>query len=261
MIPVLVNAAGGRMGEQVLRAVEDATELSVAAALERAGHPRLGQEIAEGVKLGSDLDAGLDAAAVAIDFSVPEATLALAEAAARKGVALVIGTTGLETAALARVEQAAAQIPVVMAPNFSLGINLLIELVALAAKRLEGYDIEVLELHHSQKADAPSGTALRLARAAAEARGLELDAHAVYQRQGHTGPRPPDAIGLQALRAGDSVGEHSVYLAGPGERVELSHRALSRANFAAGAIRAAIWVVSQPPSLYSMADVLNAQMS
>ncbi len=257
MIAVLVTGAAGRMGGHVLRALEGTAGMRAAAALERPGHPDLGREISPGVKLSAELEPALDNAQVAIDFSVPESTLALVDAAASKSVPLVLATTGFGNEDMRRIQQAARRIPIVMAANFSLGINVLLDLVAEAARRLEGYEIEVLELHHSQKLDAPSGTALALARAAAEARGQDLEQTAVYQREGRIGERPPGAIGIQALRAGDSVGEHTVYLAGPGERVELSHRALSRDNFAVGAVRAARWVVGRPPALYAMSDVIR----
>jgi 4-hydroxy-tetrahydrodipicolinate reductase len=246
------------MGEHVLRAVERDPGLVVAAAVDRAGHPRIGQEVSPGVKLTAELEPALEAAQVAIDFSLPEGALVLVDEAAAKQVGLVTGTTGFDAAGVARIREAAGRIPIVMAPNFSLGINVLIDLVSQAARRLEGYDLEVLEMHHNQKADAPSGTALRLAQAAAEARGQKLEQDAVYHREGQTGIRPPKAIGMQSLRVGDSVGEHTVYLAGRGERVELSHRALSRENFAAGAVRAALWITGKPPGLYAMSDVLPA---
>lgn len=257
MIAVLVTGAGGRMGGHVLRTLEGTAGMRVAAALERPGHPDLGREISPGVKLSAELEPALDSAQVAIDFSVPESTLALVDAAASKSVPLVLATTGFGSEDMRRIQQAARRIPIVMAANFSLGINVLLDLVAEAARRLEGYEIEVLELHHSQKLDAPSGTALALARVAAEARGQDLEQTVVYQREGRIGERAPEAIGIQALRAGDSVGEHTVYLAGPGERVELSHRALSRDNFAVGAVRAARWVVGRPPGLYAMSDVIR----
>ena len=257
MIAVLVTGAGGRMGGHVLRALEGTAGMRAAAALERPGHPDLGREISPGVKLSAELEPALDSAQVAIDFSVPESTLALVDAAASKSVPLVLATTGFRSEDMRRIQQAARRIPIVMAANFSLGINVLLDLVAEAARRLEGYEIEVLELHHSQKLDAPSGTALALARVAAEARGQDLEQTVVYQREGQIGERAPEAIGIQALRAGDSVGEHTVYLAGPGERVELSHRALSRDNFAVGAVRAARWVVGRPPGLYAMSDVIR----
>jgi 4-hydroxy-tetrahydrodipicolinate reductase len=147
----------------------------------------------------------------------------------------------------------------VRARNFSLGINVMLGLVAEAIRRLPGYDVELLDLHHNRKRDAPSGTALWIAETAAEALGAPLDERAIYHREGKTGPRPRGAIGIQTLRAGDSVGEHTVYIAGPGERLEISHRALSRDNFAAGAVRAARWIRGRPPGLYSLTDVLESE--
>jgi 4-hydroxy-tetrahydrodipicolinate reductase len=170
----------------------------------------------------------------------------------------VVATTGLDASQQARVRAAAERIPVVMAPNFSVGVNVLLALVAEAARLLPDYDVDILECHHVTKVDAPSGTALALGRAVAAARGQDFDAVAVYHREGHTGVRKPGTIGLQTLRLGDSPGEHTVYFAGPGERIELGSRALSRANFAGGACRAARWVVGKPPGLYSMRDVLGA---
>lgn len=254
---VLVVGAGGRMGEALLRAIERSFELELGAALEREGHPRLGAELAPGVKLSADVAAAVARADVAVDFSTPRSTLALVEAAESRGLPLVIGTTGLRPDDDARIQRAAARIPIVRAANYSMGIAVLMELVAEAARRLPGYEIDVLEVHHDQKVDAPSGTALALARSAAQARGQELERVAVYAREGITGKRAPEAIGLQALRLGDSVGEHTVYFAGPGERVELAHRAQSRDNFAAGALRASVWVIGRTPGLYSMADVLR----
>ena len=255
---VLIVGAGGRMGEALLRALgRSFSELRLGAALEYAGHPRLGAELEPGVKLGSDPRAACAQADVAIDFSSPESTLALLEVAEARGLPLVIGTTGIREEGEARIARAAERVPIVRAANFSIGIAVLLDLVAEAARRLEGYQIDVLEMHHDQKLDAPSGTALALARRAASARGQDLQRAAVYARQGQTGKRDPAAIGLQALRLGDSVGEHTVYFAGPGERVELAHRAFSRDNFAAGALRAGAWVIGRTPGLYSMADVLR----
>jgi 4-hydroxy-tetrahydrodipicolinate reductase len=253
---VLVVGAGGRMGAHVLRALAAHPELALAAALDRGDHPELGKEIAPGVALGADLRAAAAIADVAIDFSVPASTLALAREATARGLALVIGTTGFSDADREALARAARTVPVVLAPNYSIGVAVLLDLVAEAARRLPDYEIEVLELHHSRKIDAPSGTALRLAEAAALARGRRLPELAVFHREGETGPRDPAAIGLLALRAGDSAGEHTVFLAGPGERLELTHRASSRENFAAGAVRAAAWVRGRAPGLYSMRDVL-----
>jgi 4-hydroxy-tetrahydrodipicolinate reductase len=255
---VLIVGAGGRMGATLIRALEGERELRLAAALEHAAHPRLGEEVAPGVKLSADVRAACAAADVAIDFSLPESTLALVEAAEARGLALVIGTTGLDVAGEARIARAAERLAIVRAANFSIGVTLLLELVAEAAKKLEGYEIDLLEVHHDRKIDAPSGTALALARAAAAARGQDLQHTAVYARHGITGKRDPLAIGIQALRLGDCIGEHTVYFAGPGERIELAHRALSRDNFASGALRAARWVVGRAPGLYGMRDVLSS---
>jgi 4-hydroxy-tetrahydrodipicolinate reductase len=257
MIRVLVLGARGRMGQSVLLGVEDHPALCVGAALERADHPELGREVCPGVNLETDLEAALARCDVAIDFTLPGSTLALLDAATPRRVPCVVATTGFDSAGDARIAQAAREIPIVKAASFSVAVNVLMDLVAEAARRLEGYEIDVLEMHHDQKVDAPSGTALAFATRAAEARGLALDEVAVYQRVGHTGPRDPRSIGLQVLRLGDSVGEHTVYFAGRGERVELAVRSLSRETYAAGAIRAAQWVVGRPPGLYSMRDVVR----
>lgn len=259
MTRVLVVGACGRMGQSLVRAIEASGDLRLGAALEHAAHAQLGREVAHGVKLGADVRAACAEAEVAIDFSSHASTLALLEAAEPLGLPLVLGTTGLDRAAEveARVAQASQRLAIVRAANFSIGVTVLLELVAEAARRLEGYEIDVLEMHHDQKRDAPSGTALALARSAAAARGQDFQHTAVYERHGQSDVRDPKAIGLQALRLGDSVGEHTVYFAGPGERVELAHRALSRDNFAAGALRAARWLVGRAPGLYAMRDVLR----
>ncbi len=257
MTRVLIVGAGGRMGQSLIRGLANEPELELGAALEHAAHARLGEEVAPGVKLASDVRAACARADVAIDFSLPESTLALIEAAEPRGLPLVIGTTGIDAAGEARIARAAERLAIVRAANFSIGVTVLLELVAEAAKRLEGYEIDLLEMHHDRKIDAPSGTALALAREAAAARGQDLKDTAVYARHGITGKRDPHAIGIQALRIGDSVGEHTVYFAGPGERVELTHRALSRDNFAQGALRSARWLVGRAPGLYGMRDVLR----
>jgi 4-hydroxy-tetrahydrodipicolinate reductase len=254
---VLVVGAAGRMGQSLVRMVEASGDLRVGAALEHGAHPALGQIVARDVTLGADVRAACAQADVAIDFSSPTSTLALVDAAEERGLPLVLGTTGIDAAGEARIAKAALRLAIVRTANFSIGATVLLDLVAEAARRLEGYEIDVLEMHHDQKVDAPSGTALALARSAAESRGQELQQAAVYERHGITGARDPKAIGIQALRLGDSVGEHTVYFAGPGERIELSHRALSRENFAAGAVRAARWVVGRAPGLYVMRDVLG----
>ncbi len=258
MTRVAVVGAGGRMGRHILRALESSPAFDVGAAIEGSSHPDLGKEVSAGIELTSELPAALAGCDIAIDFSVPASTLDLIAEAARATVPLVIATTGFEEHELERIRSASEQLAIVMAANYSLGVNVLLDLAAEAARRLEGYEIDILEMHHDQKADAPSGTALRLGRRVAKARGQDFDRVAIYEREGQTGPRPPDAIGMQTLRLGDSIGEHTVYLAGPGERLELSHRALSRENFATGALRATAWILNKPPGLYSMQDVLRS---
>jgi 4-hydroxy-tetrahydrodipicolinate reductase len=245
------------MGRALLEAIGAAPDLDLAAALDRPDHPDLGKEIAPGIKLASDPAAALRACDVAIDFSSPAATAALAGLAAGARVPVVIATTGLDAAQQGQVRAAAKTIPIAMAPNFSIGVSVLLRLVQEAARLLPDYEVDILECHHDTKVDAPSGTALALGRAVAQARGQDFDAVAVYHRQGHTGVRRRESIGMQTLRLGDSPGEHTVYFAGPGERIELGSRALSRANFAAGACRAARWLIGKPPGLYSMRDVLG----
>jgi 4-hydroxy-tetrahydrodipicolinate reductase len=219
---------------------------------------------ASGVELGAAVDQGDDLEAlsgeldVVIDFTVPEASLAHVRTAAEKGVAAVVGTTGFTDAQKAELAELATRIPVVFAPNMSVGVNVLVSLVERAVRMLGAeFDSEIAEIHHRQKKDSPSGTALRLAEAVAQARGVELADHARYERHGLIGARPAGEIGVQTLRGGDVVGEHTVYLFGLGERIELSHRATDRMIFARGAVRAARWVKGRPPGLYTMADVLG----
>ena len=255
MTRAAVIGAAGRMGRQVIEAIAEDSELELAAAVDRAKHPDVGRPVAASVALSDRLDA-VDACQVAIDFSLPESTVALAEHAAARGLPLVVATTGLSDEQESRLREAARRCAIVWAPNFSLGVNVLMRLVEQAARQLEGYHVDVLELHHGQKVDAPSGTALALGRIVAEARAQDFDSEAVYTRRGHTGAREPGAIGMQTLRLGDAPGEHTVFFAGPGERIELTSRALTRAGFASGACRAARWVVGRPAGLYSMRDVL-----
>ena len=245
------------MGAHVRDAVAADPNAELGAAIERPGHPDLGKAIAPGVALTDSVESALAVCDVTIDFSLPPSSIALVELAAKRAHPVVIATTGFSPEQLAQIRAAATRAPLVLAPNFSLGIQVLVELVELAARRLADYDLEVLELHHSAKVDAPSGTALRLAEAAATARGEKLDEQAVFARHGHTGPRRRGSIGLQTLRAGSSPGEHTVFIGGPGERIELTHRAQSRECFAAGALRAALWLAGRPNGLYSMADVLG----
>jgi 4-hydroxy-tetrahydrodipicolinate reductase len=263
-VRIAVLGAAGRMGRAIVRALADEPAGRVVAAVDRAGALELGQDA--GVLAGlppasvplTDRLPRANEADVWIDFSAAAAAIEHAQAAADAGAALVVGTTGLSATERDRVAVAAQRIAVVLSPNMSVGINLLLRLVADAARTLgPGYDIEVLEAHHRQKRDAPSGTALRLAEALAEATGRDLGQTARYARQGDVGPRPGSEIGLQTLRGGDVVGDHTVFFFGLGERIEITHRASSRETFARGAVRAAFWLHGRPPGLYDMRDVLQ----
>lgn len=257
--PLRIACVGafGRMGDRVRAALEVAGDAVLSGALEGPGHPRLGEIVAPGVPVVSDASEAFSGADVAIDFTIPRATCAAIRVAAERGVAYVCGTTGFSAAERAELEAAAKRIPVVWAPNFSVAVNVLTHLVGTAAKLLPDTDAEIVETHHAAKRDAPSGTALRLAEAIAEARKLDLTQSMVTTRSGDTGARPAGAIGVQALRGGDNPGEHTVLFLGRGERLELSHRAATRDHFAAGALRAARWVAGRPAGLYGMDQVLG----
>jgi 4-hydroxy-tetrahydrodipicolinate reductase len=267
-VRLAIAGAGGRMGQALVETTLADPDLALASALDVTGSPALGRDTAErigrasGVRVTSDVGQALAGADVLIDFTRPEGTLAHVAACEAAGVAMVIGTTGLDGGQKTRIAAAAKRIAIVLAPNMSVGVNVLAELTRIAAERLgASFDIEVLEMHHRHKVDAPSGTALLLGEAAARGSGVSLDDHAVYARQGVTGARKAGAIGFAALRGGDVVGEHTVIFAGPGERVELTHRATSRQNFAAGALRAARFVAERrargESGLYDMTDVLG----
>jgi 4-hydroxy-tetrahydrodipicolinate reductase len=262
---VTIAGAGGRMGQANVRAVAATSGLVLHSAFDRPDSPAIGQDAgalaAAGrldVKVGDNAEAALEGADVLIDFTAPAVSVLLAELAAPRGLVHVIGTTGCsreEDWAIQKAGSAGARI--VKSGNFSLGINVLLGLVRHAARALPGYDVEVLEMHHNKKVDAPSGTALMLGRAAAEGREIDLDRHAVKVRDGHTGAREAGSIGFATLRGGGVIGEHSVILAGETERIVLSHSAQERGMFAAGAVAAALWAADQPPGFYSMADVLG----
>jgi 4-hydroxy-tetrahydrodipicolinate reductase len=263
-LAVAIAGAGGRMGRTLIEAVLAAPDLHLAAALEFAQSPLLGRDagefqgVATGVRIRADVDAALAGARVLIDFTRPEGTLAHLAACAQLGVAAVIGTTGFSEAQRSELAAAAQDIPIVFAPNMSVGVNLMVKLLELAAKTLpEGYDIEIIEAHHRHKVDAPSGTALRLGEAVAGALGRDLKTCAVYGREGVTGERDPSTIGFATVRAGDIVGEHTVMFAGIGERLEITHKASSRMTFAQGALRAARFLQDKRAGLFDMADVLG----
>ncbi|MEP7183565.1 MAG: 4-hydroxy-tetrahydrodipicolinate reductase [Betaproteobacteria bacterium] len=263
-----IAGAGGRMGQALIEAALGAPGLSLAAAFDVAGNAVQGRDAGErfgratGVVVGSDLDAALAVADVLVDFTRPEGTLAHLVACERFGVAAVVGTTGLSAAQQAELAARARTVPIVFAANMSVGVNVLLSLVETAARQLgPSYDIEIVEMHHRHKVDAPSGTALKLGEAAAAGAGRALADCAVYAREGVTGERPAGAIGFATLRGGDVVGEHTVVFAGTGERIEIAHRATSRGNFAGGALRAAEFVAAKraagQPGLFDMRDVLG----
>lgn len=248
----------GRMGERVRAALSEEPEATLAGALEAPGHPRLGEELADRVVLGDDPKQALAEADVAVDFSIPSSSMALLAAAAEVGVPCVCGTTGFSQSERERIAHTGERLAVVLAPNFSVAVNVLLHLVGEAAHRLgEGFDAEIVELHHAAKRDAPSGTALALGSAITARRGGQPRSSLVLVREGETGPRPAGVVGIQALRGGDNPGEHNVLFLGRGERLELIHRATTRDHFARGALRAARWVLGRPPGLYGMQDVLG----
>jgi 4-hydroxy-tetrahydrodipicolinate reductase len=262
---VAIFGATGRMGAALLRAVDEIPDAALVGASASAQSKWLGQDAglpgggsSRGVAIVADAREALAHANVAIDFALPEATAANVAACVAAKCALVIGTTGFGADVRRRIEQAAQSIPIVVAANMSLGVNLLIGLTRLAAQALdEGYDIEVFEAHHRNKKDAPSGTALALGEAAAAGRGVKLADVGVFERHGATGARQAGSIGFSVFRGGDVVGDHTVTFAGIGERIELTHRASDRMTFARGALRAAQWIVGRPAGLYSMQDVLG----
>ena len=263
-IRVAIAGASGRMGQMLIEAVRASSDCQLAGALDRADSPALGQDAgafagwASGVPVQAALDAGLQNAQVLIDFTRPEATIAHLAACRRLGVALVIGTTGFTDAQKADIAAAAQDIAIVMAPNMSVGVNVTFKLLEMAAKALStGYDIEIIEAHHRHKVDAPSGTALKMGEVIADALGRDLKDCAVYERHGHTGERDPSTIGFAAIRGGDIVGDHTVLFAGTGERIEISHKASSRAGYAQGSLRAVRFLAGRKSGLFDMFDVLK----
>jgi 4-hydroxy-tetrahydrodipicolinate reductase len=254
---VCILGPSGKMGRALLEAAP-ASGLRVSSAVDRFGAEIVGALVAPDVVAVDDLDAGLSAADVYIDFTSAAGTEAAARVAATMNRAAVIGTTGLDPAAEQAIAKLAEVAPVVVAANFSLGVNLVLGLVELAAKALgPAWDTEIVELHHRQKRDAPSGTAIAIGKAIAHGAGVAYDDVRRYARAGDVGPRPDAEIGVMAVRGGDVIGEHTAYFFGAHERVEITHRATSRAIFAAGALRAAAWVTSRPPGRYDMLDVLG----
>lgn len=267
MVNIIIAGAAGRMGQRVAYMVEQHPELHFTGAFEAPGHPDIGRDaglIALGrennVLIGEGLESVIADGDVIIDFTFHKATMEFAKIASKHGKAMVIGTTGLSSENLEELAELAKKFPCVQAPNMSICVNALFKLVKKTAAILgDDYDIEIVEAHHNKKKDAPSGTALKLAEMAAEGVNRNLEEVGVYERNGIIGERKPKEIGIQAIRAADIVGEHTVYFAGPGERIELTHRAHSRDHFAKGAATAAAWIAGKECGVYSMFDVLGLQ--
>lgn len=265
-VALAIAGASGRMGRMLIEAAQQANDMQLAGALDVDGSSQLGHDASaflgtpSGVLITSDVAQGIARAQVLIDFTRPEGTMAHVAACRARGVAMVIGTTGLSREQREQIQAATRDIAIVLAPNMSVGVNVMLRLLAQASRALsDGYDVEVLEAHHKHKVDAPSGTALALGEAVARAQGKTLAECAVYARQGHTGERPAGSIGFATLRGGDIVGEHTVMFAGGGERIEISHKSSSRANYAEGSLRAARFVAARAPGLYGMDDVLGLE--
>jgi 4-hydroxy-tetrahydrodipicolinate reductase len=265
MIKVIVAGAAGRMGGRLICLLKESAALTLAGAVESKGHVSVGEDAGEtagctraGIEICDDLSSVLGRGEVVIDFSTPAATLEHLRITAQHRKAMVIGTTGFSSQELAELRALAKPIPCVFSPNMSVGVNIIFKVIAEMAKTFgDDYDIEVIEAHHRLKKDAPSGTALKMAEILAKAVNRDLEQVGVYARKGLVGERKKGEIGIQAIRAGDIVGDHTVLFGGMGERVELIHRVQSRDTFARGALRAARWAVKQPPGLYDMMDVLG----
>ncbi|MBH2019924.1 4-hydroxy-tetrahydrodipicolinate reductase [Polaromonas sp.] len=259
-----VAGASGRMGHMLIEAVNASTDCLLAGALDVAGSPAIGTDASafsgrsSGVLINADIREGLKNSRVLIDFTRPEGTLAHLAVCRELGIKLVIGTTGFSEAQKAEIADAAKDIAIVMAPNMSVGVNVTLKLLEMAARALStGYDIEIIEAHHRHKVDAPSGTALKMGEVIAGALGRDLKDCAVYAREGVTGERDPSSIGFATIRGGDIVGDHTVLFAGTGERIEISHKSSSRATYAQGSLRAARFLDTQTNGLFDMFDVLD----
>ena len=262
--PITVAGASGRMGQMLIDAILASSDCRLAGALDVDASPAQGQDPAaaqgqsSGIRVTSDLHAGLKDAGCLIDFTRPEGTLAHLRVCRELGVKAVIGTTGFSEAQKAEIADIAKDIAIVLAPNMSVGVNVTLKLLEMAAQALStGYDIEIIEAHHRHKVDAPSGTALKMGEVMAQAMGRDLKDCAVYERYGHTGERDPSSIGFATIRGGDIVGDHTVLFAGIGERIEVTHKSSSRATYAQGSLRAVRYVAGQPHGLFDMFDVLG----
>jgi 4-hydroxy-tetrahydrodipicolinate reductase len=265
MVRTIITGAAGRMGMRLVALTYDTPGMKLSGAVEAKGHPALGKDAGELAQIGpasipitDELSTCLSKGDVVIDFTSPSSCLNNLQQVVKSSKAMVIGTTGFSDQELSEVRKLACKIPCVFSPNMSVGINVLLNTIGKIARSLgDQYNIEVIEAHHNKKKDAPSGTALKLAEALADGMDWELKEVGVYSRHGITGERKTREIGMQTIRAGDIVGDHTILLGGPGERIEITHRAHTRDTFAQGALRAAEWVAQKPPGLYSMADVLG----
>jgi 4-hydroxy-tetrahydrodipicolinate reductase len=263
MVKIAIPGAAGRMGQELVRSCQATSDVEIGTASEHPDSKAIGRDCGEvagidtvGVSIGTSFDP--QCFDVLIDFTRPQPTMNHLDFCLQQNRAMVIGTTGFSAEEKQRITNAARQIPIVFAPNMSIGVNLCFKLLATAAEVLgDTVDIEIIEAHHRHKVDAPSGTALGMGEVIAESLGRDLDDCAIYGREGHTGERERSTIGFSTIRAGDIVGEHTVMFASAGERVEITHKASSRATFAYGAVRAAKWLAEQSPGLYSMQDVLG----
>lgn len=263
-VKVAITGSAGRMGRALIEAILALPDMKLAGALEQKGHAAVGRDAGElagspcGVRIADDAASVAAGCDVLIDFTRPEGTMAHLAACRRHGVRMIIGTTGFSVAQKSEIAAAARDIAIVASPNFSVGVNVAFRLLDVAARALgSGYDVEIAEAHHRHKVDAPSGTALRMGEVVAQALGRDLKQHGVYAREGVTGERKEGTIGFATVRGGDLVGEHAVMFLGTGERLDIVHRASSRANFAHGALRAARFAVSKQNGLFDMADVLG----
>jgi 4-hydroxy-tetrahydrodipicolinate reductase len=261
---IAIAGASGRMGRMLIEAVQNAEDTKLAGALDREGSASIGTDAAAflgkpaGVAIESDFAKGLANAEFLIDFTRPEGTLKHLEYCAAHGIKLIIGTTGFDEAGKAAIAEAAKKTAIVFAPNMSVGVNVTLKLLEMAAKNFShGYDIEIIEAHHRHKVDAPSGTAIKMGEVIADALGRDLKDVAVYAREGVTGERDPSSIGFATIRGGDIVGDHTVLFAGIGERIEISHKSSSRQSYATGSLRAARFLADKKTGLYGMFDVLN----
>lgn len=265
MIKVAVCGAAGRMGKSILNSLFNDAEMEVVGATESSDHSLVGSDLGlianstgKNILITDDLNSAFKDADVVIDFTTTSSTLLIAENCSRNKKSLVIGTTGFSSEEKKKLEKSIEKVPTVISPNMSIGVNLVFEVSKFLADRLGNeFDIEVMETHHRDKVDAPSGTALKLAESVAEGRCIDLNKYAKFERYGNTGRRKQEEIGIQTLRGGDVVGDHTVMFLGNGERIELTHRALSRENFSRGVLRAAKWIIGKPPGIYSMKDVLG----